>query len=723
MYILFIVLLIISPNRLVLVDAQNKEPIADAYGITSSGKLLISNSDGVIEVNKEIQHLQISHINYHTLHILAPFPDTVFMQAQTYTGKDILVIGKKQENAQIHQYQDFTINQPVERQLRQIEGLQLVQRGAFAWEPMVRGLSDQRLSVSIDGMRVYAACTDKMDPPTAYIETGNLEQITIQKESNSGLESGNGFAGLHLKLQEARFQHQSLQLSSGFRAPDSYRFFSMTGNSGWQTQAIRYSVSFKQADDFSASDNQVIKNSGFSKLNASINHRWLDKSFTVSNTFIYDDAWEMGFPVLLMDATRAKALMLRQEWQFLRPNTLWANHSLMGYYNSVRHKMDDYSRDVANRDVMRNMYMPMEGTTETFGLTWKAHSLFHSKLNLNMELIQSTANGFMLMEPLDTTISPMYLDNLSDVVTQEAKFGFNYEFSLLNGWLATPNVSLLVNHIFTDDERYAQYFEELYQKNTNTNVRLAFQAQITLAKQVGSFGYVSFNTSVNERNPNHNERYSHYIYNYVDGFFYEGNPWLKNEFSVAQEVSWQLNKDSYSLNLSGFYRSFNNYISGVFDANLSSEYYSFMRYSNVGKATLLGFELRVLSNLTHSISMDNRISYTKGRLIGLNDNLPYIAPLSGYSKINWNTFIGKFTPVIEWSAAQNNIADKTSIEDTSNEWMLVHVSWEQSFYNDNLLINAEIQNVFDTFVVRHVSMGNLPEHGRSFGISIKYLLN
>ena len=47
----------------------------------------------------------------------------------------------------------------------------------------------ERTSITIDGMKIFCACTDKMDPVTSYVEIENLSQMHI----GSGI-GGNPFA-------------------------------------------------------------------------------------------------------------------------------------------------------------------------------------------------------------------------------------------------------------------------------------------------------------------------------------------------------------------------------------------------------------------------------------------------------------------------------------------------------------------------------------------------
>ncbi len=717
--LLFFLFFFQQTQEIFLVDSSTKQPVSDVYALTESGRVLVSSNAGKITVAEKYTHLTLSHLNYKTEHVLAPFPNTIFLHAQATIGESILIIGQLEQQAKLESYHDISINQAVENQLRLIEGIDLIQRGAFGLEPVIRGLSDQRISVSIDGMRVYSACTDKMDPPTAYIETGNLSQIELNRTANSATESGSSYSGLHLKTQKARYLQKDVQFSSGARYPDSYRFFTASSNIGGENQALRFTVSNKTANDFTDGNARELPGSGYSKLNTSLNHRLLFNQIQVSTNLIYDDAWNVGFPVLLMDATRAKAFMIRQEWQVVEPSKCWHGFSGMYYYNKVVHKMDDYSRDVTSRNIMKNMYMPMEGTTETMGGNLNFSGLFHGNTNLNIELIQSEANGFMLMEPLDATIEPMYLDNLSQVFTREVKSGFHWQKLLIPTLQIRTDQSLSLNSIISTDANYRSYFEELYAKEVRKDLRVGLLSQASVHYQVNEPFTISYILAYGIRNPNHNERFSHYVYNYTDGFFYEGNPFLKNEQSLVQEINFQANFESLNVKLNPYYRTFNNYIAGIPAPKISSDFYSFMTYSTIGKAKLYGFDFRAIFWITKNLEFDNRISYTRATFDDLNENMPFISPLNGVSKVHFSWKSSSFITTFEWSAAQRNSAKTLSVEDESSAFLLIHSELLWSFPKLKTKLSLEVQNIFDSYVIRHTSIGNLPDRGRTFAFSIQ----
>ena len=65
----------------------------------------------------------------------------------------------------------------------------MIKRGNYAWEPTLNNMVSERLVVTIDGMQIFGACTDKMDPITSYVDVSNLEKVTIGS-GQEGTENG-----------------------------------------------------------------------------------------------------------------------------------------------------------------------------------------------------------------------------------------------------------------------------------------------------------------------------------------------------------------------------------------------------------------------------------------------------------------------------------------------------------------------------------------------------
>ena len=99
----------------------------------------------------------------------------------------------------------------IDEHLAELSHVNLVRRGSYAWEPVVNNMATERVSTTIDGMKIFYACTDKMDPVTSYVESSNLQSILLNSGLNGNPQStGNIGGSLDLKLRKAGFNNSNL---------------------------------------------------------------------------------------------------------------------------------------------------------------------------------------------------------------------------------------------------------------------------------------------------------------------------------------------------------------------------------------------------------------------------------------------------------------------------------------------------------------------------------
>src|SRR5690606_31138363 len=75
----------------------------------------------------------------------------------------------------------------VDEFLASSDNISFIKRGAYAWEPLLNNMSTERSTITIDGMHIFGACTDKMDPVTSYVESNNLSTIDIKSGQEGSL--------------------------------------------------------------------------------------------------------------------------------------------------------------------------------------------------------------------------------------------------------------------------------------------------------------------------------------------------------------------------------------------------------------------------------------------------------------------------------------------------------------------------------------------------------
>ena len=100
--------------------------------------------------------------------------------------KEVTITGKSGLDSKNEAKPLASVDEYMEKQGK----MNLIKRGNYAWEPVINNMTTERTSVTIDGMKIFCACTDKMDPVSSYVEISNLSKIYI----GSGLSGGNPYA-------------------------------------------------------------------------------------------------------------------------------------------------------------------------------------------------------------------------------------------------------------------------------------------------------------------------------------------------------------------------------------------------------------------------------------------------------------------------------------------------------------------------------------------------
>lgn len=729
---LVIVLLITVSNvfgqqQIRVVDEESRSPIPGAHIFDSTGKAIsISDRNGIFKIESNHQQITITAVGYEnrsitlesSVHLIALRP-AIFHQTT-----ELLVVGNA-ERDNVRSYQNRKPLQSMDEFLENVDGVSMTRRGAFGWEPVIRGQSDQRMNLVIDGMQVFKACVDKMDPITSYVELNNLSRMEIDKSGSGVAENGTGNSTVNLVTQKAGSERLTMDLSSGVRLPDNYRIFRMSGNVADKTgkNSVRFSGSYKKADNFKAGNNQTVENTQYEKLNLNLNYRHTFASnHSIELNYITDKAYDVGYPALLMDATKALADIGQIQFNFAPTENRFRFKSISLYANGVRHNMDDYERDVANRQVMRGMYMPMYGTTTTFG-TKIAGSASVKTLSFDwfVDAYTSEAYGDMLMENLDSSIEDMLIYNLDDVRTNNAGLGLRHQFILSKSLLLKLEENIRYKTLFTHSKTHQSFFEGLYDRALSVRQRILPSASANLLWMINDRWSAGGSVVYSERMGNHMELFGHYIYNYTDGYFYDGNPWLKTERSVNADLNVTRETSNQSVSLTVFHKQYFNYIDGVLSEDISNNDFRFKRYANVGDAVIMGMEFRSLHSLNQWFRLENRLSYLYAQNQTLNDPLPLISPLKGLSTLHYHAHAGTVRAMIdfEWAARQERIAKISSNEDPTGAYAVVNVSIEKGWAGDSVQTILQVNNVTNEFYHTHSSIGNVNEAGRSIMLSVQ----
>lgn len=711
-----------------VLDANTGEPVARAH-ISVNGEMngAVSDQSGRFHLEREpgAERLTVTHIAYRTYTINLQNHDSaqpllIYMEpARISSDGDIVVIAGKMRMAYSGIYSDVN-TRAAEDHMQSITGVDLVRRANFAQDPVIRGLRDSRVNVMIDGMRMTPACVDGMDPLTAYIESDNLQAIEIDRgmngEANAAGTSGGSvnFAMVRPTLNAGL----SGNLEAGYHGVSDQQIMQGSVKYSGESWGVRLSGTYRNAGDMRAGAGNRVLNSGLEKGNIYASILYVpDVSHEISLQYIGDFAGLIGYPALIMDTRRADAHIGGIEHVWNNPASAVRSIKTRIYMNSVRHWMDDYDRDVSDRNVMRNMFMPMYGETVTAGGSSEVNASLNSNLiSVRAESFGINAFADMLMEHVNPDVRDMYLVNLGDAATRNASLFGSFRRFTGDNWILGIQGGIEAGFSRISEKSAVATYRAEYPELENLNsTAIGYTIGLSAEKELNRNWSTGVRVSDGTRLPDHMERFGYYIYQPMDGFFYYGNPGLNKERSSRAELF--VTGESAGTGLSGsataWINKLDNYIAGYRIDNM------FKRYANMGVATLYGFELDMNYNLPGKWNAGTSLSMVIGTHNELDEPLPMIPPLKGTLFVQREWRIWTAESRLRWAASQNRFAKVNSLETATDGYMLLDL-YARTSLGSNLRLQMGVENLLNTFYTDHLSVNNMPGPGRNIHLSLRY---
>ncbi len=596
-------------------------------------------------------------------------------------------------------------------------GADFIQRANFAWEPVIRGLSGGQVGLVIDGIKIAGACVDKMDPVSAYVEIGNLEKLEISKGGFDLTQASQIGGTIYLATRKPRFDEPfHADMEAGYESAASLRRGSVTVGLARGKTSVRGSFSYKTANDFVPGGGVAIRNSGYRKNNYKFDAaRRIGSRHQLIASFLGDNAWDVGYPVLLMDATLAKAKIysLTHAWM---PRFGWMEQwETRLYYNTVDHWMDDFERDVLDRRVMRGMNMPMYGATQTAGGLSTLDLIFGARrLRVNLDAYETRSFGDMWMFSLFENIRDMYLLNLGDVRVRHAAASADFSMPLRPRLHARLNARLDYSPRRVEREESVAMLQGRWGVDDPATTYVLGSASATFSWTVAAGARLRLALAHVGRLPTHVENYGHYVYNYVDGYFYTGNPDLKPERSSQIELGLEQWTRRYALRASVYANYIRDYIAGFRDEGLTggSRTLRFRLYGNARAAFLAGAELSAVARLAEGLEFAATAAWTRGQNLEIGEPMYLIPPLTSLLSVRLDRERWWSEVEARMALPQNRVARILADEDGTDGYFVVNIRGSVEV-SSGMEVRGGLENLFDAFYHEHLSFGNLPSQGRN----------
>lgn len=611
--------------------------------------------------------------------------------------------------------------------LRQIEGIDVVRKGAIAADPVLRGLQKDNINVFIDGVRLHGACPSRMDPPSFHYDFAEVEQVRIVKGPYD-LSNPGGLGGMIdvVTRQARRGFGSDLSLTYGSyesvnaSATASYGGERFDGLFGY---AYKYSGVPESGDGRLLTDIFPSSSPNRYRLDArdsrayEINTGWFKLGIGTGGQgrselgYSYQDARHVLYPYLKMDADYDRTQRLNWSWQSDLPSAL----KLQLYWDAVRHLMDDRLRvsSLPGTVVTRPYSMRTDARTEVFGLkagvayplgggTWRNGLDYY---NRNWNALNQRAM-FTMTEPYRplAMIPDVATDNLGAYSEYRRRFGNTLQLSggarIDQSWVEAERQN---NASLANGDR------------SFTGVGANLQATWTASETLELFAGVARAT----RPPDAEELFID-VPAAAPAVTWRGNPQLDAPVNHQADLGLKFSSERLFVSGSLFYSQVADYID--FGSSGSTQ----KSYRNID-ARLWGGELGTQISLPFDLFVRGNLAYTEGRNEDADRPLAEIPPLKGVLALRYDN--GQvFVELAETMTARQRRVDSSLNERQTPGWAVTDLKGGVVFGKFGL--QAGINNLFDKHYFSHLSYQRdpfvngvgmrVPENGRNLYLTASY---
>lgn len=602
--------------------------------------------------------------------------------------------------------------------LSRMNGVYLIRRSAYGQEPVIRGMSGGQINVTIDGMRMFGACTDKMDPVTIYVEPQNLKSIDASLGTNGSAMGSTIGGSLNLRLAEPLMNQKKVRgrAGIGYQSISNGINYYTDANFSQQKSAYRASFIYRKSQNYKDGLGQTINFSQFEKTNLSLAGKWGIRKDTLKANFLVDEGRNIGFPALPMDVGKARASIYALTYIRHTDSRWLKNLEAKVYANEVYHQMDDSQREVL-------MHMDMPGWSNTYGAyaDAKIKALKNHTLQFRTDVYHNRVLAEMVMYPSDgasmymqtwpssyRTVAGVYI---ADDIKLPGRLRVN-----INARLDAANTS--IEEGFGKDQLYVFYpqFESTIKKLTKS-------LNATARKPVLNNFVLTFHAGYGERLPTQAELYGFYLFNRQDVHDYIGNPNLKVEKSLALDFGIGFFNNWLELNGTAFYQYNPDYILAHIDTQLDAMTpgaNGVKVYENISDAKFWGAEFSLLVSPMKNIQLISNLKGTRAET-SAGEPLPFIPAFKKVTSLRFEK--NKFNAQLEWEGAlaQTHASENFGEQNTPGYSIF---NLRAGYHTHNRLgqwsFSMGIENLTDKYYREHLDWGGIPRPGRNLYSTVEF---
>lgn len=239
--------------------------------------------------------------------------------------------------------------------LKNIPGFAVSRKGGTDGDPALRGLGGSRLNITSDGSTLMGGCSNRMDPPTAYIYPESYDDIIVLKGPQSVRYGANIAGAVRFERDTKRFE------DAGVRGIGSMLFGSngrndqmLDATAGTENGYLRVIGTRSDADNYEDGNGNDV-HSFYTRRSATGIAGWTPSDDTKIE-FSYDVSdGEAAYDDRGMDAVELDRDGYGIKLKKRRISSMIEGVEVKAYHNEIDHIMDDYSlRTAAGMNMLTN---------------------------------------------------------------------------------------------------------------------------------------------------------------------------------------------------------------------------------------------------------------------------------------------------------------------------------------------------------------------------------
>lgn len=599
--------------------------------------------------------------------------------------------------------------------LRRINGVETATGGGVSGLPVIRGLAEDRNKILVDGVPITAACPNKMNPATSYIDPARVARVDVIAGITPVSQGGDSIGG-SISISSAppvfaggdETVHLEGKLSTYYRSNNRAIGGSVSGTAATENVSLGYTGSGVRARDYHDGNGDRVLASSY----ASTNHA-ATLAFQVDGNLVTIEGGQQfipyeGFPNQWMDLLWNRSRHLNSSY---KGSFAWGNLETRVYWRETDHYMNFLPEKSSGS-------MPMYTNGQDIGYQVKGEIVLSATdtLRVGNELHRATLDDWW--PPVGSgMMAPNTLVNLNDATRDVLGTYVEWEKSLSRAWttqLGLRNDTVWMNTGTVQGYNMMGYgadaaaFNAADRSKTDVNFGLTALARYEPAKTET----YEFGVARKVRSPNFYERYawstgamaSSMVNWSGDGNGYVGNLDLKPETAYTASVSagWHdADRADWSVKVTPHVSYVADYIDVDKVGNLTNMMgmptgYSLFRFAN-RDALLYGVDLsgtkRLLEDPAYGrFDLKGDLAWTHGERIGDGDGLYRIMPLKVTAALEhrlggWNNAVET-----ELVAKATNVS---SLRDQPKTPGYALVNLRSSYDFGTVRFDLGIENLFD----------------------------